>query len=81
MLRQNDVFFTAGSREEDVIYGGHPKQIFGPSYFVRALWRLEIGWSGTQLSGSYRAVVSGDAGGALASPEFGSSVNPIRLCP
>ena len=33
-----------------------------------------------------RAVVSGGAGGALASPEFGSSVNPIptrggRLCP
>ena len=33
-----------------------------------------------------RAVVSGGAGGALAPPEFGSSVNPIptrggRLCP
>mgnify|MGYP007048352179 CR=1 FL=1 len=33
-----------------------------------------------------RAVVSGGAGGALATPEFGSSVNPIptrgdRLCP
>ena len=33
-----------------------------------------------------RAVVSGDAGGALAPPEFGSSVNPIpirggTLCP
>ena len=25
----------------------------------------------------YRAVVSGGAGGALASPEFGNSVNPI----
>jgi len=34
----------------------------------------------------FRAVVSGGAGGALASPEFGSSLNPIparggRLCP
>ena len=34
----------------------------------------------------YRAVVSGGAEGALAPPEFGSSVNPIptgggRLCP
>ena len=34
----------------------------------------------------YRAVVSRGAGGALASPEFRSSVNPIptrggRLCP
>ena len=33
-----------------------------------------------------RAVVSGGGGGALAPPEFGSSVNPIpirggRLCP
>ena len=33
-----------------------------------------------------RAVVSGGAGGALAPPEFGSSLNPIparggRLCP
>ena len=33
-----------------------------------------------------RAVVSGGAGGALAPPEFGSSVNPIptrrgRVCP
>ena len=33
-----------------------------------------------------RAVVSGGAGGALAPPEFGGSVNPIptgggRLCP
>ena len=35
---------------------------------------------------SVRAVVSGGAGGTLAPPEFGSSVNPIptkggRLCP
>ena len=34
----------------------------------------------------YRAVISGGAGGALATPEFISSVNPIptrggRLCP
>ena len=34
----------------------------------------------------FRAVVSGGAWGSLASPEFGSSVNPIptgggRLCP
>jgi len=35
---------------------------------------------------SSRAVVSGGAGGTLAPPEFGSSINPIptrggRLCP
>ena len=34
----------------------------------------------------YRAVISRGAGGALAPPEFGSSVNPMptrggRLCP
>ena len=34
---QNDVFFTAGSLEKDVIFGGHSKQIICPFYFVRAL--------------------------------------------
>ena len=53
-------------------------------------------WNGFKINGvklrlkkprlHSRAVVSGGAGGALASPEFGSSVNPIptrggRLCP
>ena len=37
MLTKNDIFFTAGSWEKDNIFGGHFKQIFGPSYFVRAL--------------------------------------------
>ena len=29
--------FSAASRKKDIIFGGHPKQIFDPSYFVRAL--------------------------------------------
>ena len=29
------IFFTAGSLEKDAIFGGHPKQIFNPFYFVR----------------------------------------------
>ena len=41
---------------------------------------------GGRLCPPYRAVVSGGAGGTLAPPEFGSSVNPIptrggKLCP
>ena len=30
-------FFTAGSWEKDIIFGGHLKPIFGPSYSIRAL--------------------------------------------
>ena len=40
MPTKNDVFFTAGSLEKDIIFGRHFKQIFGPSYFVRALVRV-----------------------------------------
>ena len=32
-----DVFFSAASFKKDIIFGQHPKQIFGSSYFVRAL--------------------------------------------
>jgi hypothetical protein len=34
---KNDVFFSAASCKKDIIFGGHLKQIFGPSYFARAL--------------------------------------------
>ena len=34
MPTKNDVFFTAGSWEKDIILGGHLKQIFGQFYFV-----------------------------------------------
>ena len=37
MPTKNDVFFSAASCKKDTIFGGHPKQIFGPSYFVRVL--------------------------------------------
>ena len=37
MPTKNDVFFTTCSWEKDIIFGESPKQIFGPSYFVRAL--------------------------------------------
>ena len=36
MPTKNDFFLT------DIIFGGHPKQIFGPSYFVRALGKVRI---------------------------------------
>ena len=42
MPTKNDVFFSAVSCKEDIIFGGHPKQIFGPSYFVRALDNLKL---------------------------------------
>ena len=37
MPPKNDVFFTADSWDKYIIFGGHPKQIFGSSYFLRAL--------------------------------------------
>ena len=37
-------------------------------------WNVDV-----QRATHIRAVVSGDAGGALASPEFESSVNPIPI--
>ena len=61
-----------------------------PSYTI---FRQMLFWAGNQGNHQNfdpslitRAVVSGGAGGALASPEFRSSVNPIptrgsRLCP
>jgi len=38
---KNGVFFTAGSREKDTIFGA-ARTIFGPSYFVTALVVLAI---------------------------------------
>ena len=34
---KNDVLISAASYKKDINIGGHPKQIFGPSYSVRAL--------------------------------------------
>ena len=34
---KNDVLISAASYKKDINIGGHPKQIFGPSYFLRAL--------------------------------------------
>ena len=35
MPTKNDVFFSAASCKKDIIFGGHTKQIYGPSNFVR----------------------------------------------
>jgi hypothetical protein len=37
MLTKNDVVLSAVSCKKDTIFGVHPKQTFGPSYFVTAL--------------------------------------------
>ena len=38
-----DVFFSVASCKKDIIFGGHLKQIFGPSYLVFSiLWLVEI---------------------------------------
>ena len=37
MLIKNDVLISAASYKKDINFDGHPKQIFGPSYSVRAL--------------------------------------------
>ena len=46
MPSKNDTFFSAATCKKHIIFGGHPKQILGPFYFIRALDGLEfITWA------------------------------------
>ena len=59
MPTKNDVFFSAASCKKDIIFVGHPKQIFGPSYFVMALALIFFAFKSVKENPFYR--FEGDA--------------------